>query len=99
MADRGPQKAGAYERSEQGMMNTFQDGQQQDTTRRSSSLLDQPCRIMAAIATGGASEVFFRVLNIPPEQQSRIIAAVVTGGGSEVLRGFCNLWGGRSPGR
>ena len=80
-------------------MNTFQAGQQQDTTRRSSSLLEQPCRLMAALATGGASEVFFRVLNIPPEQQSRIIAAVVTGGGSEVLRGVANLWGGRSQGR
>ena len=81
------------------MMNTFQAGQQQDTTRRSSSLLEQQCRVMAALATGGVSEVFFRVLNIPPEQQSRIIAAVVTGGGSEVLRGVANLWGGRSPGR
>jgi hypothetical protein len=54
---------------------------------------------MAALATGGASEVFFRALNIPPEQQSRIIAAVVTGGGSEVLRGVFNLWGGRPQGR
>lgn len=80
-------------------MCTFQAGQQQDTTRRSASLTEQPCRLIAALATGGASEVFFRVLNIPPEQQSRIIAAVVTGGGSEVLRGFANLWGGRSQSR
>jgi hypothetical protein len=64
------------------MMNTFQEGQQQDTTRRSSSLIEQPCRLMAALATGGASEVFFRVLNIPPEQQSRtgVVAYSGTGG-------------------
>jgi hypothetical protein len=80
------------------MMTTFQAGTQQDTTRRSPSLLEQPCRLMAALATGGASEVVFRALNIPPEQQSRIIAAVVTGGGSEVLRGVCNLWGDRGRG-
>jgi hypothetical protein len=80
-------------------MRTYREGEQQETTRRSSGLTEQPCRVMAAIATGGASEVFFRLLNIPPEQQSRIIAAVVTGGGSEVLRGFANLWGGRSQGR
>ena len=80
-------------------MRTFQEGQQQDTTGCAVSLTEQPCRLMAALATGGASEVFFRVLNIPPEQQSRIIAAVVTGGGSEVLRGVFNLWGGRPQGR
>ena len=80
------------------MMTTYQAGTQQDPMRRSPSLLEQPCRLMAALATGGASEVFFRALNIPPEQQSRIIAAVVTGGGSEVLRGFVNLWGGRGQG-
>jgi hypothetical protein len=80
-------------------MSTFQKGEQQETTCRSSNLTAQPCRVIAAIATGGTSEVFFRVLNIPPEQQSRIIAAVVTGGGSEVLRGFSKLWGSRSQGR
>jgi hypothetical protein len=80
------------------MMNPFQAGTQQDTMRRSPSLLEQPCRLMAALATGGASEVVFRALNIPPEQQSRIIAAVVTGGGSEVLRGLWNLGGGRGRG-
>ena len=80
------------------MMTIYQAGPQQDPTRRSPSLLEQPCRLMAALATGGASEVVFRALNIPPEQQSRLIAAVVTGGGSEVLRGLVHLWGGRGQG-
>jgi hypothetical protein len=48
-------------------------------------------RLIAAVVTGGASEVLRGFFNLPPDQQCRIVAAVATGGASEVLRGFAKL--------
>jgi hypothetical protein len=48
-------------------------------------------RLVAAVLTGGGSEVLRWLSNLPPDQSCRVIAAVATGGASEVLRGFSQL--------